>query len=190
MRFGVLALQGAFAAHQNMLASIGVDTIQVRTPAQLDEVDALVMPGGESTAMCRLIAISHLQAPLADRLANGMAAFGTCAGMILLASDVRDGRPDQFWFSAIDISVRRNGYGRQLESFEGFIDLPNDDVPMPAIFIRAPVVESVGAGVEVLSTVDDVPVLCQQGTVMVASFHPEISQDARIHRRFVESTGS
>jgi pyridoxal 5'-phosphate synthase pdxT subunit len=190
IRFGVLALQGAFAAHQKMLASVGVDALEVRTPAQLDDVDALVLPGGESTAMCRLITISHLRDPLAQRLADGMPAFGTCAGMILLASDVRDGRPDQFWFSAIDVAVRRNGYGRQLDSFEGSLLMKGDPVEIPAVFIRAPVVESVGPHVDVLASVDDVPVLCQQGPVMVASFHPEISQDGRIHRRFVESTGS
>jgi pyridoxal 5'-phosphate synthase pdxT subunit len=190
IRFGVLALQGAFAAHQNMLATLGIESTQVRTPAQLDDVDALIMPGGESTAMCRLMSISDLREPLAKRLNDAMPAFGTCAGMILLASNVLDGRPDQFWFSAIDVAVRRNGYGRQLDSFEGSLLMTGDPVEIPAIFIRAPIVESVGPGVDVLASVDNVPVLCQQGPVMVASFHPEISQDGRIHRRFVESTGS
>jgi pyridoxal 5'-phosphate synthase pdxT subunit len=148
-----------------------------------------VMPGGESTAMCRLLTISGLRHPLAQRLDDGMPAFGTCAGMILLASDVLDGRDDQFWFSAIDVTVRRNGYGRQIDSFEGPLDVRQSDGsirPVNAVFIRAPKVERVGPSVDVLADIDSVPVLCRQGNVLVASFHPELSGDTGIHQRFVE----
>jgi pyridoxal 5'-phosphate synthase pdxT subunit len=186
---GVLALQGAFEAHQRSLRALGVESVQVRTPEQLAGVDSLVMPGGESTAMCRLLTISGLRHPLAQRLDDGMPAFGTCAGMILLASDVLDGRDDQFWFSAIDVTVRRNGYGRQIDSFEGPLDVRQSDGsirPVNAVFIRAPKVERVGPSVDVLADIDSVPVLCRQGNVLVASFHPELSGDTGIHQRFVE----
>jgi len=183
---GVLALQGAFDAHARVLRRLGADTREVRTPHDLAGVDALVMPGGESTTMSRLLQTSALHEPLAERIAEGMPVFGTCAGMILLASDVLDGRPDQRSFGAIDLGVRRNGYGRQIDSFESDVDVDGLDEPFHAVFIRAPRVERTGAAVEVLARHDDVPVLARQGHVLVASFHPELTADERLHARFLD----
>jgi 5'-phosphate synthase pdxT subunit len=188
-RIGVLALQGAFALHRRALVELGADVSEVRTPAELAEVDALVMPGGESTTMSRLLGTSGLAEPLAERLAAQMSVFGTCAGMILLATEVLDGRPDQLTFGAVDISVRRNGYGRQVDSFETDLTvagIEHPERPLHAVFIRAPKVERVGPGVEVLAEHDGVPVLCRQGHVLVASFHPELSDDRRLHARFLQ----
>jgi 5'-phosphate synthase pdxT subunit len=183
---GVLALQGAFAAHEAALAEAGASTRQIRTPADLAGVHALVMPGGESTTMSKLLDSSGLFDEIKSRLSDGMPVFGTCAGMILLASEVLDGRADQHSFGAIDISVRRNGYGRQIDSFE--TDMPVEGLaePFHGVFIRAPKVESSGPGVQVLASHEGVPVLARQGHVMVASFHPELTGDARLHRLFLQ----
>ena len=182
---GVLALQGAFGAHQRVLDDLGALTHQVRTPAHLAAVDALVMPGGESTTMSRLLVTAGLFDPIAARLAEGMPVFGTCAGMILLATDVLDGRPDQRSFGTVELSVRRNGYGRQVDSFEDDIVVDGLDSPYHAVFIRAPKVEHVGASVEVLAEHRGVPVLARQGSAMVASFHPELTDDHRVHAMFL-----
>src|SRR4051812_8213365 len=139
--------------------------------------------------MSRLLDTADLREPIADRLAGGMPAFGTCAGMILLATDVLDGRPDQRSFGAIDVAVRRNGYGRQVDSFEADLPLDGEDVPFHAVFIRAPVVERTGPDVEVLASVDGRAVLCRQGHVTVSAFHPELSDDLRIHDRFLKEIG-
>ena len=187
MKVGVLALQGAFARHLQVLGALGTATTEVRTPDDLFEVDALVLPGGESTTMSMLLDSSGLHDAVADRIINGMPILGTCAGMILLARHVADGRPDQRSFAAIDIDVLRNGYGRQVDSFEADLEVTGLDEPFHGVFIRAPVVEWVGDGVEVLGTVDGRPVLCRQGAVVVASFHPEMSGDGRIHGRFLET---
>jgi 5'-phosphate synthase pdxT subunit len=184
---GVLALQGAFRAHEEALSTLGVESRPVRTAAQLAEVDALVMPGGESTTMSKLLESSGLFDPLAGRIDGGMPVFGTCAGMILLATEVLDGRPDQRSFAAIDIAVRRNGYGRQIDSFETDLDVDGLDDPFHAVFIRAPKVESIGVGVDVLASHDGVPVLARHDGVFVASFHPELTADARLHAEFVRS---
>lgn len=187
VKVGVLALQGASASHCSMLARLGAEPVPVRTEAQLADVDALVIPGGESTTISMLLESSGLFDPLARRLADGLPAFGTCAGMILLASDVLDGRDDQRWFGAIDAGVRRNAYGRQVDSFEADLKVAGmDDQPFRAVFIRAPVVERVGPGVEVLATTDDRPVLCRQGNVLVSAFHPELSDDPRLHALFLQ----
>ena len=186
MKVGVLALQGAFAAHARCLLALGAEPREIRAPAHLDAVDALVMPGGESTTMSMLLESSGLFDPLAERLADGLPTLGTCAGMILLGSEILDGRPDQRCFSAVDIAVRRNAFGRQIDSFEADLDLP--DLPggtFRAVFIRAPFVERVGDPVEVLATVDGHPVLCRQGAVTVAAFHPELSDDLRLHDHFL-----
>ena len=183
---GVLALQGAFAAHERALAQLDVTTRQVRTPAHLEGLAALVMPGGESTTMSRLLHTSGLFDPLAAMLADGLPVFGTCAGMILLAGEVLDGRPDQRSFGVIDIAVRRNGYGRQIDSFETDLDVVGEREPFHAVFIRAPKVVRTGDDVEVLAAHEGVPVLARQGSVMVASFHPELTDDARLHRIFVQ----
>jgi pyridoxal 5'-phosphate synthase pdxT subunit len=183
---GVLALQGAFESHQQRLGELGVLTRQVRTPHDLAGLDALVMPGGESTTMSRLLTTSRLFDPIADRIAEGMPVFGTCAGMILLATEVHDGRPDQRTFGAIDITVQRNGYGRQLDSFETELVVAGlDGGPFHGVFIRAPKVERVGAGVEVLAESGGVPVLLRQGPITVASFHPELAGDHRLHAQFL-----
>lgn len=188
---GVLALQGAFESHQLRLAELGAVTRQVRTPHDLLGVDALVMPGGESTTMSKLLVTSQLFDPIAERIAGGMPAFGTCAGMILLATEVLDGRPDQRSFGAIDITVRRNGYGRQLDSFEteltvsGLAAQPGR--PFHGVFIRAPKVVRVGAGVEVLAEHEGVPVLLRHGPITVASFHPELAGDHRLHAQFLDT---
>lgn len=186
-RVGILALQGAVAAHQRSLAGLGVSATLVRTPDDLDRVEALVLPGGESTTLWHLLKVNGLAEPLADRLAGGMPALGTCAGMILLASDVLDGRTDQGWFSAIDITVRRNAFGRQVDSFECDLELPAVGAPdLHAVFIRAPQVERVGPGVEVLAAVDGGPVAAREGSVIVTAFHPELTPDTRVHRLFVD----
>lgn len=182
---GVLALQGAFAAHERALNRLGAVTRQVRTATDLASVDALVMPGGESTTMMHLLATNELFEPLAARLASGMPVFGTCAGMILLAAEVLDGRAGQRSFAAIDIAVRRNGYGRQVDSFEDDLDVVGLDEPFHVVFIRAPKVERIGDDVEVLARHRGVPVLARQGNVLVASFHPELTDDLRLHGLFV-----
>jgi len=186
MKVGVLALQGAFARHSEVLTGLGAVPLEVRTPGDLDAVDAMVVPGGESTTMSMLLDSSGLQPSLAERLADGLPVLGTCAGMILLAVRVTDGRDDQRSFGAIDIDVRRNGYGRQVDSFEDQLSVTGLDAPFHGVFIRAPVVERVGSDVEVLATVDGVPVLCREGAVLVSSFHPEMSGDGRIHERFLD----
>ena len=186
MKVGVLALQGAVARHADTLDALGAHAVPVRTPDDLAGVEAIVLPGGESTTMSRLLDSSGLFDPLAERLAAGMPALGTCAGMILLASEILDGRPDQRCFGAVDVAVRRNAFGRQVDSFEADLDVEGlAGGPFPAVFIRAPVVERVGEGVEVLASVGDRPVLCRQGKVLVAAFHPELSDDLRLHQRFL-----
>jgi 5'-phosphate synthase pdxT subunit len=186
VKVGVLALQGAFAAHSHVLAELGAQPVEVRDPADLASIDALVMPGGESTTMSLLLETSGLFDPLAERLREGMPALGTCAGMILLARDALDGRADQRTFGVIDITVRRNGYGRQRDSFETDLEITGLEVPFHAVFIRAPVVERTGHGVDVSATVESHPVLCRQGSITVAAFHPELSGDNRIHERFLQ----
>ena len=188
MQVGVLALQGAFAAHSDCLTSIGVQSIEVRNPEQLSSVDALLMPGGESSTMSQLLESSGLFDPIAARIADGMPVFGTCAGMILLASEILDGRSDQRNFSAIDISVRRNAFGRQVDSFEATVNSSVGD--FHGVFIRAPRIERVGENVEVLGSINDEPVLVRQGNVLAASFHPELSNDARLHEYFVSITAN
>ena len=188
MQVGVLALQGAFAAHSDCLTSIGVQSIEVRNPEQLSSVDALLMPGGESSTMSQLLESSGLFDPIAARIADGMPVFGTCAGMILLASEILDGRSDQRSFSAIDISVRRNAFGRQVDSFEATVNSSVGD--FHGVFFRSPRIERVGEDVEVLGSINDEPVLVRQGNVLAASFHPELSNDARLHEYFVSITAN
>ena len=187
---GVLALQGASGLHVEVLEGLGAVAVEVRTPADLDLVDALIIPGGESTTISKLLDLNGLFEPVQHRLAHGMAALGTCAGMILLAASILDGRDDQRSFDAIDIDVRRNAFGRQIDSFEADLPVQGLDRPLHAVFIRAPLVERVGAGVEVLARVDGRAVCCRQGAVMVSSFHPELSADTRIHRMFLASVSA
>jgi 5'-phosphate synthase pdxT subunit len=187
VKVGVLALQGASARHADMLARLGAEPVAVRSPAQLDGVEALVLPGGESTTMSMLLESSGLFDAIAGRLADGMPAFGTCAGMILLGREILDGRPDQRCFGALGIAVQRNAFGRQVDSFEADLAVEGvDGPPVHAVFIRAPVVERVDDGVEVLATVSGRPVLVREGHVMAAAFHPELGDDARLHQLFID----
>lgn len=184
---GVLAVQGAVRVHLERLGACGATAVEVRSPDELDGLDGLVLPGGESTTMSTLLGLRGLAEPLAQHLADGLPALGTCAGMILLAAEVLDGRDDQRSYAAIDISVRRNAFGRQVDSFEADLDVDGlDGGPMHAVFIRAPHVERVGEGVEVWATVDGHPVACRQGPVLVTAFHPELTEDLRLHQRFVD----
>lgn len=187
-KVGVLALQGAFALHARVLRDLGAEPVEVRQPDHLDRVDALVLPGGESTTMSMLLESSGLFEPIADRLDGGMPVLGTCAGMILLATDVLDGRPDQRSFGVLDIAVRRNAFGRQVDSFEADLRVTGFDEPFHAVFIRAPVVERAAATVDVLARVDGRPVLVRSTDrpVWAAAFHPELSGDSRIHEQFLQ----
>lgn len=199
---GVVALQGAAAEHVAAFRRAGARAVEVRVPADLDGVDAVALPGGESTTMSHLLRTSGLFDALSERLAGGMPAFGTCAGMILLAVDVLDGRPDQRCFGAIDISVRRNAFGRQVASFEAELTADGLDEPFKAVFIRAPWVERAGDSVEVLAEItpasnsstdgvpSSVPVLCRSGPILVSSFHPELTADDRIHQLFLDMVGA
>lgn len=186
MKVGILALQGAVARQVRAFEALGARAVEVRDAPALRDVDAVVLPGGESTTISRLLVVGGLLAPLRSALRAGMPAFGTCAGMILLASEVIDGRDDQRTLGAIDLSVRRNAFGRQVDSFEADLEIAGLDSPaFPGVFIRAPVVEHVGAEVEVLAALDGRAVLCRQAGVLVASFHPELVDDLRLHDLFL-----
>jgi pyridoxal 5'-phosphate synthase pdxT subunit len=186
MKIGVLALQGGFRPHAEALGALGAEAFEVRLPGELDGADAMVLPGGESTTMGRLLRSSELLEPLAERLAAGLPVLGTCAGLILLASEVLDGRPDQPVLGAIDLTVRRNAHGRQRDSFEAPLEMEGlAGGAFPGVFIRAPSIERVGKDVEVLARLGDEPVAARQGGVMVCAFHPELSGDLRLHQRFL-----
>ena len=186
INIGVLALQGAFASHQKVFLELSVEAVQVRTPADLAKVDALVMPGGESTTMSQLLETSELFEPIGLRMKKGMPVFGTCAGMILLSKKILDGRDDQLSFDAIDIDVQRNAYGRQIDSFEAEIEIDSLDSPFNAVFIRAPRIVSLGPEVHALAYCGDDVVLAKQDNILVASFHPELANDVRLHELFLE----
>ncbi|MEU8898272.1 pyridoxal 5'-phosphate synthase glutaminase subunit PdxT [Nocardia sp. NPDC048505] len=190
-RIGVLALQGDVREHFAALEHCGAEPVGVRRLAELESVDALVLPGGESTAISKLLEVFELLEPLRARLRAGMPAFGSCAGMILLASEVLDTRPDAQHLSGIDMTVRRNAFGRQVDSFETDLDFTGLDDPIRAVFIRAPWAERTGPGVEVLATVPSGPfagrvVAARQGAVLATSFHPEVTGDLRVHELFVD----
>ena len=182
---GVLALQGAFDAHARRLAELGVESRLVKDISDLDDLDGIILPGGESTTMSNLLVASGLGVVLTSRLHDGLPVFGTCAGMIMMAHTIHDGRPDQISFDAMDIKVRRNGYGRQNDSFEQDISITSLDTPFHALFIRAPVIESMGSNVEVLASVDEHPVLVRQAHALASSFHPELVSDLRVHEIFL-----
>jgi 5'-phosphate synthase pdxT subunit len=188
---GVLALQGDVVDHLQVLASVGAQACRVRTVEDLDTVDALVIPGGESTTIIKLAELFDLADPIRRRLDDGMPAYGSCAGMILLARDLLDAAEGQRTFGGIDVSVRRNAFGRQVDSFETSVDVVGLDEPVHAVFIRAPRVERVGPGVEVLARTVDGPdagsiVAVRHDRQLATSFHPEMTGDTRIHRMFVE----
>jgi 5'-phosphate synthase pdxT subunit len=202
---GVLALQGDFREHLRVLDALGARAVPVRRPAELSVIDGIVIPGGESTTMSRLLDTFELREPLQQRLHDGLPAFGSCAGMIMLATRILDGRPDQRPLGAIDITVRRNAFGRQVDSFETDLQVEGlDGPPLPAVFIRAPWVEAVGAGVQVLAGVPDSlargqgsggddrhvppefhPVAVRQRNAVATSFHPEVTADHRMHQLFL-----
>jgi pyridoxal 5'-phosphate synthase pdxT subunit len=188
---GVLALQGDVREHRAMLEEAGARTIAVRRPAEVEQVDALVMPGGESTTMYKLARTFDLFEPLRDRLRDGMPAFGTCAGMILLADRIEGGTLGQETIGGLDVVVRRNAFGRQVDSFEADLEVADLDQPFHALFIRAPWVEKVGADVSVVARVASGPevgriVAVRQGHLLATSFHPEITGDRRFHEVFVD----
>jgi len=189
VKIGVLALQGGFRPHVEALSALGADAVEVRLPRELASVDALVLPGGESTTVGKLLVSSGLREPLQERLAGGMPVLGTCAGLILLASEVLDGRPDQVVLRSIDLTARRNAHGRQNESFEAPLEITGlAGGPFPGVFIRAPGVERVGAGVEVLARLSSgEAVAARQGAVTVCAFHPELAGDLRFHQHFLSS---
>jgi pyridoxal 5'-phosphate synthase pdxT subunit len=183
VKIGVLALQGDFAAHQKALEQAGIEAPEVRTPEALNGLDGLVMPGGESTTMLKLMSIYGLVDPIKQFVANGGGVFGTCAGVILMANKVTN--PEQSSFGFMDVDVKRNAYGRQLDSFITNIDAkPLGDQPLEAVFIRAPGVERVGEQVEVLAECHGKPVLLRQGKMLAATFHPELTPDSRVHEYF------
>jgi len=185
-RIGVLALQGDVREHIAALSRCGADAMPVRLPDDLARADALVLPGGESTTMGRLLRVFGLEAPLRERLAAGMPTMSTCAGLILLSRHVLDGRPDQLTLGALDLTVRRNGYGRQVESFEADVDIePLGVAPFRAVFIRAPRIESSGPDVQVLASFDGNPVAVSQGHHLGLGFHPEMTGDVRLHQLFL-----
>jgi 5'-phosphate synthase pdxT subunit len=187
MRVGVLALQGDFREHLFALEECGVTASIVRRPSELAAVDALVLPGGESTAIANLARSFDLIEPIKTRIALGMPVYGSCAGMILLADRVLDAAVGQETFGGLDITVRRNAFGRQVDSFETDLEFNGiTNPPVRAVFIRAPWVESIGAGVRVLATYEHA-VAVQQGGLLATSFHPELTGDNRIHRFFIES---
>ena len=187
MKAGVLALQGAFREHREVLDALGVEAVEVRVPQQLSGLDALFIPGGESTTITKLLETSGLREPLRAEVTEGLPVFGTCAGLILLASDVRDADDIRYpaALSALDCTVVRNAYGRQRESFEARITVEGIDDGFPGVFIRAPVVDRVGHAIEVLAEHEAHPVLIRHGSVWGATFHPELSGDLRLHQRFL-----
>lgn len=188
---GVLALQGDVREHVRALEDAGATTRAVRRPEELDGLDGLVLPGGESTTIDKLARAFDLRDPLVARLRDGLPAYGSCAGMILLADRVLDGRPDQQTFGGLDATVRRNAFGRQVDSFEEDVAFAGLDAPVRAVFIRAPWVEQVGEDVEVLARVEGGPadgriVAVRQGPLLATSFHPEVTGDHRVHGLFVQ----
>lgn len=188
-RIGVLALQGDVREHLGALRAVGADAVPVRRRPELDAVDALLIPGGESTTMSHLLRELELTDPLRARLADGMPAYGSCAGMILLATEIVDAGAEgraAIPLGGVDMTVRRNAFGRQVDSFEGDVAFAGLDEPVHAVFIRAPWVERVGPGVQVLAEAAGHPVAVRQGAVLATSFHPEVTGDRRIHRLFVD----
>ena len=190
-RIGVFALQGDVREHLHILERLGASGVTVRRPSELEQCEGLIIPGGESTTMYKLARTFDLFEPLRQRIKDGMPTFGTCAGMIMLADRVEDGTADQQTLGGLDITVRRNAFGRQVDSFEGDLVFAGFEEKIHAVFIRAPWVEQIGGGVEVLARVGDGAaagriVAVRQGHVMATSFHPEVGTDDRIHRYFVD----
>jgi 5'-phosphate synthase pdxT subunit len=187
MKVGVLALQGDVREHVSSLIACGVDPITVRRSSEIDQIDALVLPGGESTTIAQLSEVFGIYDQIKSRIADGMPVYGSCAGMILLANEILDAKVGQKTFGGLNITVRRNAFGRQVDSFESDISFKDGSSDLiRAVFIRAPWVEKVGEDVEVLATVDTHPVAVRSKTLLATSFHPELTGDHRIHRYFIE----
>ncbi len=184
MKIGVLALQGDFREHINAVVKSGHSALAIRRPSELSEIDALILPGGESTTIALLAKSYELFTPIREKIKEGMAVYGSCAGMILLADRIVDGAPGQETFGGLDMTVRRNAFGRQVESFEGDIDFAGHKVN--GVFIRAPWVEEVGSSVEVLASTAGHPVAVRQGNLLATSFHPELTGDLSVHSYFFE----
>jgi 5'-phosphate synthase pdxT subunit len=185
VRVGVLALQGDFREHAATIAALGAEPVMVRRPDDLDDIDALVIPGGESTTIGKLADWHGLIEPLRELISGGLPVLGTCAGMIFMAGGTAEGH-DQVHLGVLDVVVRRNAFGRQVDSFEVDLEVDGLDDPLRAVFIRAPWIEKVGDGVEVLAAVDDHAVLVRQGSLLAASFHPELTGDGRLHRLLLD----
>lgn len=189
-RVGVLALQGDVREHLSMLEGVGADVVAVRSSEQLEEIDGLVMPGGESTTIAYLLTTSGIRPVLEKKIEDGLPVFGTCAGLILLAHEILDGRSDQWSFDVLDLSVRRNGYGRQIASFESPVEVKGVG-EVPGVFIRAPKIETWSDDLDVVAWHDhgdgEHPVLVRQGNVWGCAFHPELTNDDRVHRLFVDA---
>lgn len=186
MRVGILALQGAFSEHREIMEALGCETVEVRKPAQLDGLEAMIIPGGESTTMGRILVEQAMLAPLAEMGASGVPLYGTCAGMVLLAKEIIGSQQPRL--GLMEVAVRRNAYGRQVDSFEAEIQVPAlGPVPLVGVFIRAPWVEAVGSNVEVLATYAGRPVLVREKNLLASSFHPELTTDLRLHRYFLEA---
>ena len=181
---GVLALQGDVREHISILTNLGVDAVPVKKSTELETVDALVIPGGESTTIGKMATRFGLIEPIREVIGGGLPTYGTCAGLILLASAITDG--DQALVGGLDVVARRNAFGRQNESFEAQLDIAGLDEPFHAVFIRAPWIEKVGADVEVLASIDEHPVMVTQDTIIATSFHPELTGDGRIHQMLLD----
>ena len=183
-KIGVLAIQGDYQEHKNMLEDVGAVTKEIRLPNELEDIDGLIIPGGESTTIIQLIDIYEMRNPIIERVNSGMAIWGTCAGMISIAKTLKDKRPDPLHL--MDIEVSRNAFGRQIDSFETYLDIKNiEGPPVRGIFIRAPVVTNIGKGVEILSEIESgKPVMVLQDKMLATSFHPELTNDTRIHEFF------
>ena len=196
MKIGVLALQGAFIEHEAVLKRLGVDVVEVRLPSDLEDVDGVIIPGGESTTIGKLAVQYHLMEPLRELARSGKPLWGTCAGMIFMAKAVEAEGRDQPLLGLMDVRVQRNAFGRQVDSFEADLNIKgvDGDKPFHAIFIRAPLIESVGPGVDVLARVEkdhqDVIVAARQDNLLATSFHPELSHDDRFHRYFLKMVES
>lgn len=187
LKVGVLALQGDFREHAATLQSIGVDSAEIRRVSELEKVSGLIIPGGESTVMQKLAVAYDLFEPIQNKIKNGFPVFGTCAGLIMLANQILDGIPGQSGFGGLDVAVRRNAFGHQVDSFEADLEFTGVDGSVHAAFIRAPIVEQVGTGVEILSKLEDGRIVgVRQNNALGISFHPEVVGESRIHKLFIE----